>query len=136
MTQQAARWIPEYLPQVERLVESHRSLAGEPLLLAILYAPSRNAGDAFVFEVIENFGSNSIDPDSELFEVSFDSTADFQLPPGHKLRLVLTNPEELRAAVRDAWPLAQELRQAMRDGRARVIWADPGHPDLLELIDG
>ena len=136
MTQQAARWIPEYLPQVERLVESHRSLEGEPLLLAILYAPLRNAGDVFVFEVIENFGSNSIDPDSELFEVSFDSTADFPLPPGHKLRLILTNPEELRAAVRDQWPLAQELRQAMRDGRARVIWADPEHRDLLELIDG
>jgi len=136
MTQQAARWIPESLPQVERLVEGHRALEAEPLLLAILYAPARNPGDAFVFEVIQNFGSNSIDPDAELFEVSFDPTADFPLPAGQKLRLVLTNPDELRAAVRGHWPLADELRQAMRDGRARVIWADPQHRDLLELIDG
>jgi hypothetical protein len=136
MTQQTASWTPDYLPQVETLVENHRAIKAEPLLLAILYAPARNPGDAFVFEVIENFGSNSIDPDEELFEIAFDSSAGFALPTGRKLRLILTNPEELRAAVRDHWPMAEELRQTMRDGHARVIWSDPAHRYLLELVDG
>jgi len=136
MTQQTAQWTPEYLPQVERLVKTHRALEAAPLLLAILYSPSRNPGDVFIFEVIENFGSNSVDPDRELFEVAYDSNEAFPLPGGHKLRLVLTNPEELRSAVNDHWPLAEELRQAIRDGWGRVIWADPQHHDLLELING
>jgi hypothetical protein len=136
MTQQTVQWTPEYLPQVERLVATHRALKNESLLLAILYAPARNPGDIFIFEVVDNFGSNSIDPDRELFEVSFDSTEGFPLPAGRKLRLVLTNPVELFNATEAQWPLAKEIRQAMHDGRARVIWADPQHSDLLELING
>jgi hypothetical protein len=136
MTLQTASWTPDYLSQVENQVENHRAIKAEPLLLAISYAPLRNPGDVFVFEVIENFGSNSIDPDEELFEIAFDSSADFALPAGHRLRLVLTNPVELRAAIRDHWPMVEELRQAVRDGHARVIWSDPAHHDLLESIDG
>lgn len=135
-TDTATTRFPNYLQQVRELVEEHKKLDSEPLLLAIYYAPSRDPDDIFLFEVIENFGSNSRDQDQELFEVAYDSTAQFSLPPGKHLRMILTNPVELRAAAREQWPALLEVREAVRDGRAIPVWESPSRPDLIEVVRG
>src|SRR5579884_3647641 len=134
MVQQALQWEPKYLNDALHLVEEHRRLEGEPLLLAVYYSPDRDPDDLFLLEVIENFGSNSIDADRELFEVSYEPPVNSALRPGQHLRLVLTNPEEFRLALVQGWPLAEELRSALRTGKARVVWSDPSRPELEELL--
>ncbi|MGB7160912.1 MAG: hypothetical protein WBD40_22815 [Tepidisphaeraceae bacterium] len=100
------------------------------MLLAIYYEPNRNPGDIFVFEVIDGFGSDTIDEERKLFEVAYASTPSFQMNAGQKLRLILTNPQELAVACRDEWPLLVELRDAIASGRAVTIYADPARPEL------
>jgi hypothetical protein len=121
---------PALLRQVEALVNHHRALRDEPLLLAIYYEPGRDPQDIFIFEVIEGFGAGAIDPDQNLFEVTYNSTSSFPLPPGRRLRLVLTNPQEFAVAARDNWPLLAELRDAVRAGNSLTVYSDPAHPQL------
>src|SRR5690349_16060328 len=83
-------FVREHFPDLEEeirdLVRSHANLEDEQLLLAICYNPRRAANrDVFIFEVTDNFGSNTIDPDQDFFEVAFGSTADMPLPPGLQL---------------------------------------------------
>ena len=47
---------PNLKDRLNALVEEHKQLHDEPLLLAIYYAPKRNPNDVFLFEVVENFG--------------------------------------------------------------------------------
>jgi hypothetical protein len=127
---------PADIVRVEGLVAEHRQLADEPLLLALYFEPDRDVGDIFVFEVIDGFGAGHVDRDQKLFEVSFGSTSSFPLEPGRQLRLVLTNPEEFVVACRDRWPSLEEVRQAIRNGRAVTIFADPARPDLEAALNG
>lgn len=127
---------PPFLAQIEQLVKEHLQLRDEPLLLAVYFEPERNPGDIFLFEVIEGFGAGRIDEDGKLFEVAYGSTPSFPLPPGRRLHLVLTSPEELEAASRDKWPSFEEIRRAVRDGRAATLFADPSRPELEGKLNG
>ena len=118
------------LRDVEALVDQHRLLRDEPLLLAIYYEPPREPQDIFIFEVIDGFGAGAIDADQKLFEVTYSSTPGLPLPNGRRLRLVLTNPLEFAVAARERWPLIDELREAIRSGSAFVVFSDPDHPHL------
>ncbi len=97
--------------------------------------PLRDPQDIFLFEVFQNFGNAAIDPDRELFEVSYSSTSGFPLQPGQRLRLILTIPEEFAIAARENWPLVTELRGAIRAGNAQTLFADPAHPELMEQVN-
>jgi hypothetical protein len=121
---------PEMLDAVKRLIEEHREIKDEPLLLAVYFEPERDPGDLFLFEVVEGFGANRVQEDRELFEVSYYSTPQFPLGSEQRLHLVLTNPVEFEAATQAHWPSLEEVRNAMRDGRAKVLFADPARPDL------
>jgi hypothetical protein len=121
---------PALVQQIEALINQHRRLQDEPLLLAIYYEPGRLPQDIFVFEVIDGFGAGSIDPDQELFEVTYNSTPGFPLPPGRRLHLVLTNPQEFAVAAQGNWPLLAELREAIAAGNSLVVYSDPDHPQL------
>src|SRR4051812_14593972 len=110
MAQQLAQWAPPDLSKVRRLVMAHKRLKGAPLLLAVYYLSPRARGDISILEVIDSPGTNSIDPDKELFEVTYGSTPSFKMNPGQRLRLVLTNPRELRIAIHQNWPLVREIR--------------------------
>ena len=126
---------PDFLDRVRQLVEDHRKLKHEPLHLAVYYAPPRRAkGDIFLFEVIDGFGDNEIEPDCKLFEFGYGSTPAFPLPLGVSLRMVLTNPTELRTAVHDSWKGIEELRAARKTGRATVIYADAKGKRFWEMI--
>jgi len=134
MAQQISRWKPEKLSQVQKLVDAHRLLKEEPLLLAIYYGSRRAPDDFSILEVIDNFGSNSVDPDKELFEVTYESSPRFPMREGQQLRLVLTNPRELRVALQEHWALLEEVREAVKQGRAKVLWQDRAGGKFLEAM--
>ena len=106
---------------LKQLVQQHRQIKGEPLLLAVHYAPRRDKGDLFLFEIIEDFASDSIDPEKIIFEVTYASTPDFDMGPGRYLHLLLANPPEFEIAVRRKWKGIKELREAVAGRKARVI---------------
>jgi len=116
---------PEFEQRVRDLAQQHRRLKKERLRLAVYFAPPRRAKrDVFLFEVIDGFGGDIVDPDRRLFEFGYSSTPAFPLDPGTSLRMVLTNPTELDQAVRDDWKGIQELRAARQADQATVIYAD------------
>jgi hypothetical protein len=134
MTQTLQHDFPQSESKVEGLVRGHLEIKDEPLLLALYYAPERDPQDIFVFEVIENFGGDSIDPDRRLFEITHASQTAFPLKMDQELHLVLTNPSELTAALRDQWPSAQEIRDAVKRGDYRIIFEGPNAGKLMEQI--
>lgn len=136
MTTHTMTTFPNLEERLKKLVEEHKALKDEPLLLAVYYAPERNPDDIFLFEVIENFGGGSLDEDQTLFEVTYGPTPGFPMAAGQLLHLVMTHPEELAAAVREEWVLAEELRTAFRKNQARVLFADKHKGQhLLSLIN-
>src|SRR5947209_10809937 len=100
---------PEFEAQVRQLVEQHRKSKGERLRLAVYFSPPRRGKhDIFLFEVIDGFGGDTIDPENKLFEFGYGSTPGFPLPPGASLRMVLTNRTEFHHAVEHDWKAARE----------------------------
>jgi hypothetical protein len=126
---------PDFEAQVRDLVEQHRKLKDERLHLAVYFAPARRGKrDIFVFEVIEGFGGDAVDPADKLFEFGYSSTPGFPLPPGTSLRMVLTNPREFRYAVDHDWKAVKELRAARHADQAIVIHADASGKRLWGLL--
>lgn len=119
---------------VATLVQEHRALRDEVLLLAIYYAPERDVNDIFLFEIFDGFGANSVDADRNLFEVAYSARSTFPLEPNQQLRLVLTNPVEFERAASENWAHVQELRRAIEGGRYEVLYADAQHPELLRAL--
>ncbi len=118
--------------RLRELVKAHRRIEDEPLLLAIAYDPARQneEGHLYVFEVLENFGGNEVDSDEDLFEVTYGSTELLPLDQGQELHLILTNPAELRHAVKDGWPLAKELISSIERGDYEVLFASEEARDV------
>src|SRR5438128_10539283 len=114
----AGSWTSERFPQFEQpiraLTEKHRQLEDEPLHLAISYGPQRDQQDIFLFEVIG--GEESISPDRDLFEATFESIPGLQTGFAQRLHLILTTPPELKQALEEGWPLANEVVSAIRSG--------------------
>jgi hypothetical protein len=135
MTTQAQTQFPGFAPQIRRLVEDHLKLTDEPLLWAVYYKPQREEQDIFLFEVVGNFGGDGIDPDRELFEVTYTSKSGFDMDADQQLHLVLTNPHEFETAVRENWELLAELRQAIDAGNYQTVHIDPMHKHLAEMVN-
>ncbi len=134
MITQAPAQYPALLQGVQRLVSEHAKLADEPLLLAIYYKSPSEPNDVFLFEVIENFGSGAVDPDNEVFEVVYNSTTGFELEPGQRLHMLLTNPHELEQATKENWPTLAELRQAIGAGEYQVLHSSSSDQHLMEML--
>lgn len=133
-TTQIIRQFPAYAEPLKQLVSEHLELTDEPLALAIYYDSGRNSPNVCLFEVHQNFGRNAVDPDRELFEVSYGSTSGFPMDNGQRLHLVLTNPVELKTALAENWPLAAEVRDAVKGGKAQVLFTSPAGAQCLEWI--
>ncbi len=136
----AGVWTSERFPQFEagihRLTEEHRELKDEPLHLAIAYLPAvRDQQHIFLLEVIGG-SVTTINPERDLFEVTFLSSSGFPMGPNEQLHLVLTNEVELRMALKQSWPLAREIVLAIRADDYRIMFADEiGEALLSELRD-
>lgn len=125
---------PQFEAEVRRLTQEHRELEDEPLHLAISYDPGRDSQDIFLFEVIGDFARGEISPERDLFETTFHSTSEFPLAAGEKLHLVLTSPEEFSVALAEDWPLATEIKNAVRRGDFQDLFHDEQGGRMLELI--
>jgi hypothetical protein len=131
---QVATEFPNLERNVRLLVEEHKTLKDEPLVLAVYYAPERNPEDVFLFEVIEGFGGGSVDPERTLFEVTYGPSSGFPMEAGQRLHLILTNPEEFRTAARDGWSLLGELKGAVGKDRAKVVFSTEDGKGLSKLL--
>ena len=69
-----------------------------------------------------------VDPDGDIFEVEFGSSAsvDMHLPAGAKVHLVLTNPVELSAACEQGWMRVREVLDAISHGEFEILHEDSG----------
>lgn len=115
---------PQFEPAIRRLTEQHSELEDEPLRLAISYLPAlRDQQDIFLFEVVGGRGE-SISSERDLFEITFTATSGFPMAANEQLHLILTNPKELETSLREGWPLAQEVVNAIRVGDYQVLHAD------------
>ncbi len=100
----------------------HVALDDEPLLLAVYYVSEAAPNEDCLFEVARNFGYGEPSEDRRIFQVQFDRTPNFPLPPESRLRLSLTNPTEFRQAVREGWPEVRDLQAAISRGQYEVLY--------------
>ena len=132
----AGPWTSARFPQFEQpirvLTEKHRQLEDEPLHLAVSYGPLRDPQDIFLFEVIG--GQESISPERDLFEATFASVPGLSTGLPERLHLVLTNPSELKQALDEGWPLADEIADAFRSGNYKVLHKDNVGDRMLRRI--
>lgn len=128
---------PQYADDIRELVEDHRTLEDERLLLAIYYAPAdsrRPQQDVYLFEVYDGYHQNRVGDTNDWQEVLFGTTPAFPLPREQYLHVVLTNPAEFAVGLERGWPLACEVKQAIASGRFQVVYLEPGQEALLEQL--
>ena len=127
---------PQFRGQIADLVtRDHTRLEGEPLLLAIYYASALAPHDECLFEVFSGFGYDEVSPEKEIFQVQFGPTQGFPLPEGSHLRLVLTNPAEFEAAVRQNWAEVRDLQDALHQGQGAIIYQDERDSRAARILD-
>ena len=115
---------PEFEQAIRRLTDQHRELDDEPLHLALTYLPEeRDQRHLYLLEIVGTPGQ-SLNPDRDLFEVTFASSVGFPLATGEELHLILTNPREFVVALKQGWPLANEIVSAIRSGNFQVLFQD------------
>lgn len=135
MPTQTTTDFPHYHNQLSRLVRQHQELEDELLQLAIYYRPRRDLGDVFLFEVIDGFGSNSINTEEDFFEATFSASPELRLRKDQRLHLILTNPVELKHAYRHGWAKAEELIQAIFWDKAYdVLYMSQNGTAYLQMI--
>jgi len=125
---------PEYSDQIHELAKQHLAMRSEPLHLAIAYKPTESNGNVYLFEVIENFGSDYVEPDEELFEVTFGSTPVFPMGGVTELHLTMTNPIEAKVALREQWPSMLKIKDAVTAERFEKLHATPIGEEILGMI--
>src|SRR5437868_3177104 len=119
---------PQFEPAIRRLTEQHRALEDEPLHLALAYLPRRNGQEVyqgiFLFEVIGG-AANCFGQSGDLFEATFEAAPGLLTGFDQTLHLILTTPRELDEALKEGWPLAAEITDAVRRDDYKVLYNDP-----------
>jgi len=112
-------------------------LEAEPLHLALAYLPRRNGQEVyqgiFLFEVIggaaDRFGQSG-----DLFEATFEAAPGLLTGFDQTLHLILTTPRELDEALKEGWPLAAEVTDAVRRDDYKVLYNDPVGRKVLRQL--
>ena len=121
---------PDYLEQVEALVDDHRQLKDHALVLAIYYEVPSNPQDVYVLEVLLGLGvpSDTKDfiptDDTDFFDAEYGSTDGFPMDNDSQLHLVLTSTVTFMYAKDWNWPQYQLIHEAVQKGRYRLIYKD------------
>jgi hypothetical protein len=131
MTATATRTFPAYSDVVRELVEEHLEIEGQPLLLALYYAPEHDLNDIFLFEVVDKFGGNRVSEDNEFMEVTFGADSGLRIRRTQRLHLVITNPNEVNTAIRNKWPDVVEIGKAIAQDRYQQLYIAPGYGEIL-----
>lgn len=127
---------PDRLEDVERLIEQHKQIAHQTLLLAIYFDRPEDPDSVHLLEVISQLGYDKVSDDNELFEMSYGSTEGFRVPAGSQLNIFLTNAVELRVAAEKRWPSLEPILAAIEAGpkHCRVISSTSVGNDLVALL--
>ena len=127
---------PDRLEDVERLIEQHRRLEHQTLLLAIYFARPEDPDSVYLLEVISQLGYDEVSNDNELFEMSYGSTEGFRVPTSSRLNIILTNAVELRVAIEKKWDSLRPLLAAVEAGpeQYRIIFSTSAGDDLVALL--
>ena len=127
---------PDRLEDVERLIEQHRQLEHQTLLLAVYFDRPQDPESVYLLEVISPFGYNEVSDDQDLFEMQYGSTQGFPVPPDHCLSILLTNAVEAEAAIRQQWSAIIPVLDAVRRGDYRVLYAEGEGRLVLDRLRG
>jgi hypothetical protein len=129
------KFYPDYEAEVRELVEQHKELADEPLLMALYFRSNRKGAenDVFVLEVLDNYPVSAFE-EEDFLEVLYGSTPHFVMGMGQMLHLILTNLEELSRNIKRKTRIAGEIQQALNKGSYKLIFVAEGHKNLLEQI--
>jgi hypothetical protein len=126
---------PTFREHVEDLVNQHRKLMDEPVLMAVYYAPDRDPDDIFLFEVLDNFSGNTIADEGDLLEVIYGPTGYFPIiTRNSKLHIILASPDEFYAAAEQRTPLFREIKEAVESNRSQIIFLDPAWARLGQVL--
>ena len=127
---------PEQQVVLNKLVlDGHRKLKDEPLLVAIYYASELvEKNEERLFEVMQNFGFNDISEDKEIFQIQFSAASGLPLPPDRVLRLLLTNPVELEQAVDNQWEQIIDLKAAISRKEFKVLYENSNSIDAKNIL--
>ncbi len=127
---------PDRLEDVKRLVEQHRQLEHQTLLLAVYFNRPEDPDSVYLLEVISQLGYDEVSDDNELFEMSYGSTEGFRVPIGSRLNIILTNAVELRVAIEKQWDSLRSLLAAVELGpeQYQVIFSTGVGDDLISLL--
>ena len=87
------------------------------------------------YEVIGG-AANSFSQSGDLLEVTFDAVPGLPTGFDQTLHLILTTRRELEQALRDGWPLAVEITDAVRRDDYQVLYDDPVGRKVLRLLRG
>lgn len=120
--------------RINDLIEDHKRIVDEPLLLALRYEPTGDSKDIYILEIVDGFGGGAVDSDKELMEASFGSSDTFPLPKGVRVHLVLTNPHEFEIALKEGWPSIQEIRKAIQNHMFQVLFMGASGERLLQTL--
>ncbi len=126
---------PHFEKELRELIKQHKKIRHEPLVWAIYYKPSRRSNDIFLLEILENFGNGKIDPDGELFEITYGYASGVPMDKKQALHLVLTNPAEFRQAAKENWAAFDELKRAVARGEYKIVSPLTVHTDLQRLLN-
>lgn len=125
---------PDRMEDVQRLIEQHRQLEHQTLLLALYYGFADDRDDVHLMEVISPFGYNEVNEDRDLFEMQYGSTPGFPLSPGKCLSILLTNSVEARTAIRQEWSAIVPVLKAVHRGDYRVLHVEGEGSTVLEEL--
>ena len=123
---------------IRDLVESHKELEEEKLLFAVYFEPNRKEclRDVFLFEVFDGWHQNTVSAERDFWEVIYGPTEAFPMDRGQQLHLILTNPVELEVGLNENWPLACEIRSAVKQKNYDLIFCDSNYCSLWERLGG
>jgi hypothetical protein len=111
---------PDYLEQVESLIEDHKKLNDQPLVFALYYDVPRQPNDVYVLEVLLQVGLPT--EETEFFDAEFSSSPGFQMDDDSTLHIVLTDTITFMRAIDWKWPQYNEIREAASNGKCKVIY--------------
>ena len=117
---------PDELEALRRLVqEEHTKINDEPLLLAIYYKSALVPEEECLFEVARHFGLDYVSEDREFFQIQFDPSKGLPMAAGHRLRLLLTNSKEMKAAFaqKQSWLQLEDLIQAIQRKEYNLLFS-------------
>ncbi len=127
---------PDRLEDVERLIEQHKNIAHQTLLLAVYYDLGDGSDNVCLLEVISPFGYDEVSEDKHLFEMQYGSTQGFPLSPKCCLSILLTNAPEARKAIAQEWAGIIPVLDAVSRNKYKVLYkAGEGNTVLKELRD-